>query len=194
MPTIRTRAAALPAGVFRARDAGISGVALARLAREGLVERLSRGLYVKADARVTEHRSLAEAASRVPAGVVCLLSALAYHRLTTQNPTEVWLAIGGKARKPGVEWPPLRIVRFSDAALTFGAETHVLEHVRVTITSREKTIADCFKYRNKIGIDVALEALREYLRSRKRSVDRLMEAATVDRVAGVLRPYLEALA
>lgn len=194
MPTLRETAPRLPAGVFRARDAGVSGVALARLEREGKVERLSRGLYVRADARATEHRSLAEAAARVPGGLVCLLSALAFHRLTTQNPIEVWLAIRVKARKPEVEWPPLRIVRFSDTTLSFGAETHMLEHVRVTITSREKTVADCFKYRNKIGLDVALEALREYLRSRKRSVDRLMEAAAADRVANVIRPYLEALA
>jgi len=131
---------------------------------------------------------------RVPHGIVCLLSALRFHKLTTQNPHEVWMAIGVKARKPKADWPPLRIVRFSSRALTFGIETHTIEQVEVQITSREKTVVDCFKYRNKVGLDVALEALREYLRSRRRSIDALMEAAAASRVTNVIRPYLDALA
>jgi len=125
---------------------------------------------------------------------VCLLSALRFHKLTTQSPHEVWLAINVSARKPKTDWPPLRIVRFSGPALTFGVETHRIENVEVRVTSREKTVADCFKYRNKIGLDVAIEALRDYLRSRRRSVDALMEAAAASRVKNVIRPYLEALA
>jgi predicted transcriptional regulator of viral defense system len=169
-------------------------VALARLAKAGDLERVGRGLYTKPKAKVTEHHTLVEAAVRVPHGVVCLLSALRFHKLTTQSPHEVWMAIGVSARKPKTDWPPLRIVRYSGTALTFGVEKHVIENVEVRITSREKTVADCFKYRNKVGLDVAIEALRDYLRSRRRSVDALMEAAAASRVKNVMRPYLEALA
>ena len=185
------------AGAIRARDARADGVSrkrLAAMARAGELERVGRGLYVPANAEITEHHTLVEAAARVPHGIVCLLSALRFHELGTQAPHEVWLAVDRKAWKPVVEWPPIRVVRFSGDALTFGVETHELEGVRVKITSREKTVADCFKYRNKIGLDVALEALREYLRSRKRSVDDLVRAARVCRVARVMQPYLESMA
>jgi predicted transcriptional regulator of viral defense system len=155
---------------------------------------VGRGLYAIPKARVTEHHTLVEAAVRVPHGVICLLSALRFHDLTTQSPHEVWMAIGVKARKPAVDWPPLRVVRFSGPALTFGVEKHVVENVEVRVTSREKTVADCFKYRNKVGLDVAIEALRDYLRSRRRSVDAVMEAAVASRVKNVIRPYLEAMA
>jgi predicted transcriptional regulator of viral defense system len=184
-------------GVLRARDArasGVSSLELARLVETGRLDHVGRGLYVPAKAKITENHTLVEAAARVPHGVVCLLSALRFHGLGTQNPHEVWLAIDVKAWKPVSDWPPLRIVRFSGIALTYGIETHKLEGVDVHITSREKTVADCFKYRNKLGLDIALEALREYLRSRKRSIDQLTKAAEACRVARVMRPYLEALA
>lgn len=184
-------------GALRARDAralGLSALELARLVDAGKLEQVGRGLYVPAKAKLTEHHTLVEAAARVPHGVVCLLSALRFHGIGTQNPHEVWLAIDVKAWKPISDWPPLHIVRFSGTALTYGVETHKLEGVDVRITSREKTVADCFKYRNKIGLDIALEALREYLRSRKRSIDLLTKAAEACRVARVMRPYLEALA
>jgi len=184
----------LPRGIFRSRDAGVSRVALARLAKAGALERIGRGLYAPTHVKVTEHHTLVESAVRVPHGVVCLLSALRFHKLTTQSPHEVWMAIGVKARKPVTDWPPLRIVRFSGAALSFGIEKHVIENVEVHVTSREKTVADCFKYRNKVGLDVAIEALRDYLRSRRRSVDVLMAAAAACRVKNVMRPYLEAMA
>jgi len=201
MPTNRTDISLVASssqtrGVFRARDAqraGISRVALGRLTQTGHLEHVARGLYARPHAKITEHHSVVEAAVRVPHGIVCLLSALQFHNLTTQNPHEIWLAIGVKARKPKTEWPPLRIVRFSGNALTFGVEKHLIEHVEVHITSREKTVADCFKYRNKIGLDVAIEALREYLRTKRRSVDTLMEAAEASRVKNVIRPYLEAI-
>ncbi len=160
----------------------------------GTIERVGRGLYAPANAKVTQHHTLVEAAKRVPVGIVCLLSALRFHGLTTQNPHEVWIAIDVKARKPVADWPPFRIVRFSGEALTYGVESHMIEGVEVRLTSREKTVADCFKYRNKIGLDVALEALREYLRSKRRSVDDLVRAAEVCRVAKVMRPYLEGIA
>ncbi len=155
---------------------------------------MGRGLYVPTGAKITENHTLVEAATRVPSGVVCLLSALAFHKLTTQSPHEVWLAIDVKARKPSADWPPLRIVRFSGVARAFGVESHAIEGVDVRITSRAKTVADCFKYRNKIGIDVAIEALRGYLGKRGRSMDELQRAAEACRVSRVMRPYLEALA
>jgi predicted transcriptional regulator of viral defense system len=182
--------------VLRSRDfesEGINRVALSRLVEDGVVERVGRGLYGLSQAKVTEHHTLVEASLRVPTGTICLLSALQFHKLSTQSPHEVWMAVGMKARKPSVDWPPLRIVRFSGPALTYGIETHTLEGVEVKITSPAKTVADAFKYRNKIGLDVAIEALTEYRRKR-RSIDALMQAATVDRVAVVLRPYLEAIA
>ena len=173
---------------------GVSRTRIQRLTESGALERVGRGLYVPAGTRITEHHTFAEAATRVSGGVVCLLSALAYHRLTTQSPHEVWLAIDVKARKPNTDWPPLRIVRFSGSARTFGVESHVIEGVEVRITSRAKTVADCFKYRNKIGVDVAVEALREYLGKRGRSMAELQRAADVCRVGRIMRPYLEALA
>lgn len=164
------------------------------MTKAGELERVGRGLYASTHAAATEHHTLVEAAVRVPHGVICLLSALRFHKIGTQSPHEVWLAIDVKAWKPVLDWPPIRLVRFSGEALTFGVETHRFEGVDVRITSREKTVADCFKYRNKIGLDVAIEALREYLRSRKRSVDALVRAAKICRVSRVIQPYLESLA
>ncbi|MCK6536827.1 MAG: AbiEi antitoxin N-terminal domain-containing protein [Polyangiaceae bacterium] len=201
MPTNRSlstrRSGAARQAVFRPRDveeSGLSRTALGRLTRAGKLERVGRGLYVPAGAKVTEHHTLAEAAKRVPTGIVCLLSALAFHGMTTQSPHEVWLAIDVKARKPKADWPPIRIVRFSGRARTFGVEKHLIEGVEVLATSRAKTVADCFKYRNKIGTDVAIEALRQYLGKRGRSMDDLLRAADVCRVARVMKPYIESLA
>jgi predicted transcriptional regulator of viral defense system len=200
MPTARPAKSPLfpqGQGVVRPRDVagqGVSRTRIQRLTESGGLERVGRGLYVPAGTRITEHHTLVEAAKRVPGGVVCLLSALSFHRLTTQSPHEVWLAVDVKARKPKTDWPPLRIVRFSGEARAFGVETHVIEGVEVRITSRAKTVADCFKYRNKIGVDVAVEALREYLGKRGRSMDELQRAADVSRVGRIIRPYLEALA
>ena len=200
MPTIgsgKTYIVPRGLGVLRPRDVaakGISRTRIQRLSESGELERVGRGLYVPAGTKITEHHTLVEAATRVPSGVVCLLSALVFHKLTTQSPHEVWLAIDVKARKPNADWPPLRIVRFSGAARAFGIETHVIEGIEVRITSRAKTVADCFKYRNKIGVDVAIEALRGYLAKRGRSMDELQRAAEACRVGRVMRPYLEALA
>jgi predicted transcriptional regulator of viral defense system len=113
--------------------------------------------------------------------------------MTTQSPHEVWIAVDVKARKPKVDWPPLRIVRFSGKARSHGVERPTIEGVPVAITSRAKTVADCFKYRNKIGIDIAVEALREYLRRRGRSMDELVRSAEACRVTRVMKPYIEAL-
>jgi predicted transcriptional regulator of viral defense system len=157
------------------------------------LDRPARGLYTVHDAQVTEHHSLAEACKRVPHGVVCLISALRFHGFTTQAPFEVWLAIDRKARRPRQDLPPLRIVRFSGKALTQGIETHLIEGVKVRLYSPAKTIADCFKYRNKIGLDVALEALRECWRERRCTMDELWRFAKTCRVSNVMRPYLESL-
>ncbi|HEX6818467.1 MAG TPA: type IV toxin-antitoxin system AbiEi family antitoxin domain-containing protein [Ktedonobacterales bacterium] len=183
-------------GVLRSRDLARYGIAreyLARLTRAGQLERVGRGLYVLADADLTEHHSLAEAAKRVPTGIVCLLSALRFHDLTTQAPFEVWLALPPTARRPRPGSPPLRIVRFSGPALTEGVEEHAIEGVRVRVYNPAKTVADCFKYRNKLGLDVALEALRETWRERRATMDELWHYAEVCRVATVMRPYLESL-
>ncbi len=154
------------AGVVRPRDLAAQGIPreyLIRLRNRGVLQQPSRGLYVLADADLGERQSLAEACKRVPHGVICLLSALQFHGLTTQIPHEVWMAIDVKARRPKVDYPPLRIVRFSAAALTFGTEEHLVRGVKIKVYGPAKTVADCFKYRNKIGIDVALEALRDVL-------------------------------
>jgi predicted transcriptional regulator of viral defense system len=183
--------------VLRPRDVeavGISRTYLNKLHREGILDRPSRGLYVLQNDEPSEQRSLVEACRRVPRGVVCLLSALQFHEMTTQMPYEVWMAIDEKARLPRVDYPPLRIVRFSGAALTTGVQEHAIEGVAVRVYAPAKTVADCFKYRNKIGLDVALEALRDCLRQRKANSDELWKAAKVCRMTNVMRPYLEAMA
>ena len=192
--TERVAELARRAGIFRPRDlSGIPRQYLRLAVEQGKVTRVARGLYIANDADVTENHDLALAAKRVPHGVVCLLSALRFHELTTQMPFEVWLAMHPKARLPKTEYPPLRIVRFSRTALTYGAAPYVIEGVTVCITTPAKTVADCFKYRNKIGLDVALEALRDCYRERKATLDEIWEAAKVCRVANVIRPYMESL-
>ena len=171
---------------------GIRGARLVKLLKDGALVQRARGLYMAADADVTEHHSLAEVARLAPSAVVCLLSALRFHGLGTQLPSEVWLAIHVKAWRPRLTGLPVRIVHMSGAALTEGVEIRDIEHVPVRITSAAKTVADCFKFRNKIGLDVALEALREY-RRQKRSLDELRRLARACRVEGVMRPYLEAI-
>lgn len=184
-------------GVLRPRDLpryGIPHTYVSRLHRRGLLDRPERGLYTLPDADTTEHHTLAEAAKRVPNSVVCLLSALRFHNLTTQAPFEVWLAIDTKARRPRTTALPLRIIRASGQALSAGVEEHEVEGVPVRVYSPAKTVADCFKYRNTIGLDVALEALRDTWRQRRSTMDDLWRYARICRVANVMRPYLESLA
>jgi len=159
----------------------------------GQLTRVSRGLYSLPEPDVTEHRSTVEVSKKVPKGVICLLSALRFHGLTTQNPHQIWIAIGEKARRPKLEYPPLRVMRFSEATLGAGVETHVVEGVKIRVFNPAKTVADCFKYRNKIGLDVALEALREAWRERRSTSQELWKYAEICRVANVMRPYLESL-
>jgi predicted transcriptional regulator of viral defense system len=185
------------AGVFRPRELDQVGIPrqYLRLARDsGLVRQIGRGLYVAEGSRVTEYHTLVEAAKRVPHGIICLLSALRFHGLTTQSPHEVWIAIAHKARRPRVDYPRLRIVHFSGEALSFGVREKKLEGMIVRVFDPAKTVADCFKFRNKIGLDVALEALRDCYRQKKATMDELFMAARVCRVARIMQPYLESLA
>jgi predicted transcriptional regulator of viral defense system len=182
--------------IARSRDlerAGVSRTQLRRLVERGRIERVGRGLYALPDASRSEQQDLAEAARRVPRGVVCLLSALRFHGLTTQNPFEVWMAIHRKAWRPKVEHPPLRLVYLSGPSLREGVEERNVDGVPVRIFSAAKTVADCFKFRHKIGIDVAVEALRDYQRQRPKELEAVWRFAQVDRVDRILQPYLESL-
>jgi len=182
--------------LLRARDlAGLNvpTVMLSRLVATGKLKRVARGVYSLPNRKVSQHRSLAEVAIRVPSSVVCLLSALRVHHLGTQAPFEVWLAIAPSRVAPRLDQPKLRIVRMADAALKVGIECIEVDGVPVQVFNAAKTVADCFKFRNKIGLDVALEALREGWRLRKFTMDELWRYATVNRVANVMRPYLEGL-
>lgn len=183
-------------GSLRPRDLAERGIPagyLDRLYRMGLADRVARGLYASPDLDVGEHHSLVDARQLVPNGVVCLLSALRFHGLTTQSPREVWLALPNKAWTPKIRSPRLKIVRFSGDALTEMVEEHEIEKVAVRVYSPAKTVADCFKYRNKIGLDVCLEALRDCYKQRKATIDGLWKAAKMCRMENVMRPYLESL-
>jgi predicted transcriptional regulator of viral defense system len=184
-------------GTLRPRDLARHDIPpdyLDRLYRSGRVDRVARGLYVWPDAEVSEHHSLAEAARLIPKGVVCLLSALRFHGLTTQSPREVWLTLPSKAWAPKADYPRLRIIRAIGPALTAMVQDHRVEGGAVKVYSPAKTVADCFKHRSKVGLDVALEALRDVLRGRKATMDELWAAARVCRMENVMRPYLESLA
>lgn len=198
-PTAREKAIRIIGGmgITRARELearGITRAQLSRLAGEGLVLRPSRGVYVAARHAPTAEHTLAQVAKRVPEGVFCLLTALRLHGLTTQAPAEVWLALSEKARRPRMEYPRLRIARFSGEALTAGVEERRVEGVTLRVYSAAKTVADCFKYRNKIGIDVAVEALRDFSRKHRGGATDLARYARICRVARVMQPYLDAIA
>jgi predicted transcriptional regulator of viral defense system len=166
---------------------------LFRLSQEGILQRLGRGLYQYVDASLDPNQSLAEAAKLVPHGAVCLLSALRFHDLTTQMPHQVWMTIGPKARAPKIAAPRVQIVRASGKSLTEGIERHRIEGVDVPIYGAAKTVVDCFKYRRLVGMEAAIEALRECRRRRCASMDDIWRFAEICRVTNVMRPYLEAL-
>jgi predicted transcriptional regulator of viral defense system len=172
---------------------GIGRQHLYYLHKRGLLERVARGLYIPKNLEVAEYETVAEVFRRVPRGVICLLSALEFHELGTQLPQQIWLAIGPGKRRPNEPRLPIRVVHFSEETFRAGIEEHDIGGVRVKVYSPAKTVADCFKFRNKIGLDVALEALRECLRQRKCTHDELYRYATICRVWKVMRPYLEAL-
>ncbi|RYG38533.1 MAG: transcriptional regulator [Burkholderiales bacterium] len=194
----RTKALAIArkSGLARARDfemAGIPRTILTRLIADGSLVRPTRGFYRLPDADISVSHSLAEAALAAPKGIVALLSALQFHGLTTQLPHQVWMLMPSKAWTPTAPPVKLRIIRASDASLAAGVEQHRIDGVSVPITSAAKTIADCFKYRSAVGIDVAIEALRDGLRERKVMRPDLQRFALICRVQNVMRPYLETL-
>lgn len=183
-------------GIVRVGDLkehGIPRGQIYRLMNKGLIERQARGIYAVSEHPVTAEHTLAQVAKRVPGGVFCLLTALRFHELTTQAPSEVWLALAEKARRPRLDYPRLRVARFSGPALTEGVETHRVEGVEVRVYSAAKTVADCFKYRNKVGIDVAVEALRDFSRVHRGGATALARFARICRVTRVMQPYLDAV-
>jgi predicted transcriptional regulator of viral defense system len=181
---------------FRPRDVlplGVSYHKIQRLVAEGHAEKAGPGLYRLSDVEATETETIAMVASAVPRAIVCLLSALRVHEIGTQSPRQVWLAIDRKARKPRRLPAAVSIVRFSKQMLTYGVVTRSMQGVRVQVTTPARTVVDCFRYRNKIGLDVAMEALRDAVRSRKALVSEIDRAAEVCRIRTVIGPYLEAL-
>lgn len=182
--------------VIRPKDLaaiGIPTATLTTLVRRGLLERTGRGLYIAPDA-AHEYLTLAEATRRAPTAVICLLSALAFHEIGTQLPREIWIALDPHTRAPRADWPPLKIVRFGGVAMTRGVETHDVGGVPIRVTDPARTVVDCFRYRHKIGIDVAIEALRDYVDRKLGSLGTLLSHADALRAGRVIRPYVEALA
>lgn len=196
-PIARAVALIRELGVARPRDLEARGLprrVLRSLVADGTVIRVGRGLYTLVQEEPDEHRILLEAARRVPQGVLCLLSALRLHGVTTQQPYQAWIALEVSARQPRVDHPPLRVIRMSGPAWTAGRVEHQIEGVAVPVFGVAKTVADCFKFRSKVGLDVALEALREVLADRRATIDELWAMARVCRVSRVMQPYLESLA
>lgn len=181
---------------FRASDAvkrGTPRITLTRLVQQGELVRVARGVYTSTKRKSTELDGLLEVAAQSQQGVFCLLTALRFHRLTTQSPFEVWLAIPNKARIPKIDYPPVHIVWYSGQALSDGVETHFVEGQPIRVYSVAKTVADCFKYRNKIGIDVALEALQDAWKKKRVTLTELYHYGKICRVEKIMRPYLESL-
>jgi len=183
-------------GPVRARDLDAEGIPrtyLKRLCDRCILERVDRGLYRLVDAPASERSSLAEVAKRLPQAIVCLLSALQVHDLTTESPHAVWILIDSRARAPKITYPRLEIVRASGAAREHGVETRIIDGVEVRLTTPAKTVADCFRFRRHVGLEVALAALKDYLKTRRGSIDDLIDAARADRIHAFMLPYLEAL-
>lgn len=183
-------------GMMRIRELeteGIAATTIARLLSDGTVMRLSRGLYQLVDAEIDANHDLAEAAKRVPKGVVCLTSALAFHELTDQMPRKVWMAIGHRDWTPADHGPRLKVVRMSDSLLRSDVETHMIENVGVPMFTIPRTLIDCFRHRKSVGINVAVEALRETLRQRKATPAVIAECARKRGAWSVMAPYLETL-
>jgi predicted transcriptional regulator of viral defense system len=183
-------------GIVSTRDlarARIPRNYLGRLVERGQAQKLARGLYTAPEQPASEHISLLEVSRRIPKGVICLLSALRFHEIGTQLPSEIWIAIENKAWAPRITTAGVRIIRFSGRALDYGVQERDVTGGTIRVFNPAKTVADCFKFRNKIGTDVALEALRDAYRQKKATINELHEAAKVCRVANIMRPYLESL-
>lgn len=174
-------------------EAGIHPRTLYALRDEGVVNRISRGVYRLAELGPMQNPDLIVISARVPNGVLCLISALSFHQLTTQVPHQVWVALPRGAEPPRVEFPPTRVLWFSGGAFSEGIKTHWIDGQELKVYGPEKTLADCFKFRNKIGLDVAIEALKLYWQAGKVRVDDLVHYADVCRVRKVMGPYMEAI-
>lgn len=184
-------------GLLRAVDLDAIGaprVVLTRLTTAGLLDRIGRGLYRLPNHPVSENESLVVVAAKVPQAVFCLLTALQFHGLTTQLPHQVWIAMPRGSHPPRIDWPPIRMVQMTGDVHAAGIEEHRRDGATLRIYSPAKTVVDCFKHRNKIGLDVAMEALKDAWRMRKASADDLWRYAKVCRVANVMRPYMEMVA
>lgn len=195
-PAIRALQAIERIGLARPKELearGITRAQLARLVAQGLVVRQARGIYTAASHEPTPTHTLAQVAKRLPDAVFCLITALRFHELTTQPAPEVWIALPERARQPKLDYPRLRVARLSGLALTEGIEVHNVEGVPIRVYSAAKTVADCFKYRNKIGIDVAVEALRDFSRNFRGGANELARYAVICRVSRVMQPYLDAI-
>ena len=183
-------------GLLRTSDLdaiGVPRVVLSRLTASGHLERVGRGLYRLPGSAVSEHESLATVAVKVPQAVFCLLTALQFHELTTQLPRQIWIAMPRGSHVPRIDYPPLKMVQMAGDTYSAGIEEHERDGVKLRVYGIAKTVADCFKHRNKIGLDVALEALKEVRAKRKASADDLWRYAKICRVANVMRPYMEAI-
>lgn len=184
-------------GVLKTKEIlefGISKEYLRELTNKGLIERISRGYYMLPDYEYSAMQSLAEVSKQVPKGVICLLSALRFHDFTTANPFDVWIAVERGAWKPKINGSvKIRYMRFSQEAFTSGIQVKMVDQQKIRVYNPAKTVADCFKYRNKVGMDVALEALREGWRQKKYTMDELWKYAKICRVSNVIKPYMESL-
>ena len=174
-------------------EVGVHPETLTRLVADGTLTRVARGVYQLADAEITASHDLAEIAKLIPKGVISLVSALQFHELTLHMPSRVWVAINTKARKPKLEYPPTRIVRFGERALSLGVQIHTIDRVPVPIFDPAKTVVDCFRFRRLVGLDVSLEGLHNVVRSGKAKPSELVGYAREIRIWSVLRPYLKAV-
>lgn len=199
MPALTPQAAALLKDQALVRSyelvrAGLDRKQIARLVAGGELKRIGRCLYARPDYQPDTQEGLIMVAKRAPGVVFCLLTALRFHELTTQAPFQIWIGIGQDAKPPRMDYPPVRAIRYSQASLQVGVTAHTLDHTTVRVTDVAKTVADCFKYRNRVGLDVALEALREAFHERRLDMNALWSYAKTNRVAKVMQPYLEFLA
>lgn len=183
-------------GIVRPIDVeelGIKRHILYSLYKKGLLIKIARGMYMLPDAPITEYQSLIKVAKKIPTAVVCLISALSFHEITTQIPNELWIAVPRDTWRPKIDYPPLHYTVMNKKAYSFGIQEVDINGVLVKIYTPAKTVADCFKFRNKVGLDVAIEALREVMRTRKATMNELVGAAKINRVLKIMRPYMEAI-
>ena len=185
--------AAKKLGLLRPRDIAAPRAALRDLVKRGLLEQVGRGLYRIPNSDISEHSSLVEVSVRLPNAIISHLSALQFHGIGTQNPHEVWITLNVRARRPQSKYPPIRVMRASGGALKTGVEYHKIEGREVPIYSIEKTIIDCFKYRSKVGLDVALEALKDAWAKKQINIDTLWKYSKICHVTNIIRPYIEAI-